>query len=118
MRQLVPSEHAPAILALFRLRAAKRSWSECCKLLEDAGVPNAKGKAEWLHSSVQAIIRNPVYRGWAHLLSKGKQDGDIVNETAHQPIVTRSFGRQPSRRRASRDARQTGRFSPASSAAR
>jgi len=86
-RQLVPSEHAPAILPLFKLRAAKGSWSECCKLLEDAGVPNAKGKAEWLHSSVQAIIRNPVYRGWAHLLSKGKQDGDIVNETAHQPIV-------------------------------
>jgi hypothetical protein len=44
-RQLVPSEYAPAILALFKLRAAKGSWSECCKLLEDAGVPNAKGKA-------------------------------------------------------------------------
>ena len=86
-RQLVPSEQAPAILALFKLRAAKGSWSECCKLLEDAGVPNAKGQPEWIHSSVQAIIRNPVYKGWAHLRSKGKQDGDIVNEQAHQPIV-------------------------------
>ena len=86
-RQLVPSEEAPVILALFKLRAAKGSWSECCKLLEDAGVPNAKGQPEWIHSSVQAIIRNPVYKGWAHLCSKGKQDGDIINEQAHQPIV-------------------------------
>ena len=86
-RQLVPSEHAPAILALFKLRAAKGSWTECCKLVEDAGVPNAAGQPVWIHSSVQAIIRNPVYKGWAHLRSKGKQDGDIINETAHQPIV-------------------------------
>ncbi|MDQ2911308.1 MAG: recombinase family protein [Actinomycetota bacterium] len=86
-RQLVPSEYAPVILALFKLRAAKGSWSECCKLLEDAGVPNAKAQPEWIHSSTQAIIRNPVYMGWANLLSKGKQDGDIINETAHQPIV-------------------------------
>jgi DNA invertase Pin-like site-specific DNA recombinase len=86
-RQLVPSEHAPAILALFKLRAAKGSWSECCRLVEEAGVPNAKGRPQWIHSSVQAIIRNPVYKGWAYLRSKGKQDGDIINETAHQPIV-------------------------------
>ena len=86
-RQLVPSEHAPAIFALFKLRAEKGSWTECCKLLEEAGVRNAAGRPVWIHSSVQAMIRNPVYKGWAHLRSKGKQDGDIINEQAHQPIV-------------------------------
>ena len=86
-RQLVPSEHAPAILALFKLRAEKGSWTECCKLLEEAGVPNTAGRPVWDRLvTVQAMIRNPVYKGWAHS-SKGKQDGDIINEQAHQPIV-------------------------------
>jgi len=46
-----------------------------------------KGRPDWIPSSVQAIIWNPVYKGWACLLSKGKQDGDIINGTAHQLIV-------------------------------
>jgi len=85
-RQLVPNEHAATIRSLFRLRAAGGSWLECCKLLDAAGVPNAKGGV-WLHSSVQAIIRNPAYKGWAFLRSRGRQGEDIVNPEAHEPIV-------------------------------
>jgi Recombinase/Recombinase zinc beta ribbon domain len=85
-RQFVPDEHAETIRALFKLRAAGGSWLECCKLLDAASVPNTKGGA-WLHSSVQAIIRNPVYKGWACLFSRGRQDEDIINPEAHEPIV-------------------------------
>lgn len=86
-RQLVPNEYAEAIRALFNLRAAGGSWLECCELLEAAGVPNSKGEPVWLHSSVQAVIRNAVYKGWAFLRSRGRQSEDIVNPEAHEPIV-------------------------------
>jgi DNA invertase Pin-like site-specific DNA recombinase len=85
--QLVPNEWAPVIVQLFKLRAAGGSWTECCKLLEGCGVPNAKGEPFWIHSAVQRIIRNPVYKGTAYLRSQGKQAGDIINEEAHEPIV-------------------------------
>jgi DNA invertase Pin-like site-specific DNA recombinase len=85
--QLVPSEHAEHVRALFRLRAAGGSWSECAQLMESRRVPNRKGEPFWLLSAVQAIIRNPVYRGEASLRSKGAQAGDFVNPEAHEPIV-------------------------------
>lgn len=86
-RQLVPSEHAGAIRDLFKLRAAGGSWTECAKLLEERGVLNMKGEPFWNHSAVHTAIRNPVYKGRAFLLSRGKQDGDMINEQAHEPIV-------------------------------
>src|SRR6266852_2275389 len=85
--QLVPSEHAEHVRALFRLRAAGGSWNECAQLMESRRVPNRKGEPFWLLSAVQAIIRNPVYRGEAYLRSQGKQAGDFVNPDAHEPIV-------------------------------
>ena len=50
-------------------------------------MPNRKGEPFWLLSAVQAIIRNPAYRGEAYLRSQGKQAGDFVNPDAHEPIV-------------------------------
>jgi DNA invertase Pin-like site-specific DNA recombinase len=85
--QLVPSEQAEHVRALFKLRAAGGSWNECAKLMESRGVPNRKGEPFWLLSAVQAVIRNPVYRGEAYLRSKGKQTGDFVNLDAHEPLV-------------------------------
>jgi DNA invertase Pin-like site-specific DNA recombinase len=85
--QLVPSQQAEHIRALFRLRAAGGSWNECAQLLESRGLPNRNGEPFWLLSATQAIIRNPVYRGEAYLRSKGKQAGDFVNSEAHEPIV-------------------------------
>jgi hypothetical protein len=85
--QLVLGGQAEQVRALFRLRAAGGSWSECARLMESRGVPNRKGEPFWLLSAVQAIIRNPVYRGEAYLRSKGKQAGDFVNPEAHEPIV-------------------------------
>ena len=85
--QLVPSEQAEHIRALFTLRAAGGSWSECAQLMESRAAPNPKGEPFWLLSTTQAIIRNPVYRGEAYLRSKGKQAGDFVNPDAHEPIV-------------------------------
>src|SRR5713101_385440 len=41
--QLVPSEHAEHVRALFKLRAGGGSWNECAKLMESRGVPNRKG---------------------------------------------------------------------------
>src|SRR6266542_507918 len=85
--QLVPSEQAEHVRALFKLRAAGGSWSECAELMESRGLPNRKGEPFWLLSAVQAIIRNPVYRGEAYLRSQGNQAGDFVNPDAHEPIV-------------------------------
>ena len=85
--QLVPSEQAEHVRALFALRGAGGSWSECAQLMESRRVPNRKGEPFWLLSAVQAIIRNPVYRGEAYLRSQGKQAGDFVNPDAHEPIV-------------------------------
>ncbi|HLG10106.1 MAG TPA: recombinase family protein [Gaiellaceae bacterium] len=85
--QLVPSAQAEHVRALFTLRAAGGSWSECARLMESRGVPNRKGEPFWLLSAVQAIIRNPAYRGEAYLRSQGKQAGDLVNPDAHEPLV-------------------------------
>jgi DNA invertase Pin-like site-specific DNA recombinase len=85
--QLLPGEHAEHVRALFTLRAAGGSWSECAQLMESRGVPNRKGEPFWLLSAVQAIIRNPVYRGEAYLRSQGKQAGDFLNPDAHEPII-------------------------------
>src|SRR5713101_8433409 len=41
--QLVPSEQAEQVRALFKLRAGGGSWNECAKLMESRGVPNRKG---------------------------------------------------------------------------
>lgn len=92
--QLVPSEHAEHIRALFKLRAAGGSWNECAQLMESRGVPNRKGEPFWLISATQAIIRNPAYRGEAYLRSKGKQAGDFVNPDAHEPVVDAVLWRQ------------------------
>ena len=83
--QLVPNRYADAIRALFKLRASGGSWSECCKLFDER-IPREDG-CEWLSSTVQTIIRNPVYKGEASLRSKGRQDCDIVKLDAHEPIV-------------------------------
>jgi DNA invertase Pin-like site-specific DNA recombinase len=92
--QLVPSEQAGHVRALFRLRAGGGSWRECAELMEARRVPNRNGEPFWLLSAVQAIIRNPVYRGEAYLRSHGKQAGDLVNPDAHEPIVDAILWRQ------------------------
>ena len=90
-RQLVPDERwADVVRGLYRLRKAQRPWPECVRYLDGSGAPNAKGVSgpgAWSSASVYGIITNPVYKGWASLMSKGKQDGHIINEMAHEPLV-------------------------------
>jgi Recombinase/Resolvase, N terminal domain/Recombinase zinc beta ribbon domain len=71
---------APVIVKLFKLRAAGGSWTECARLLEEAGVPNRKGEPFWTHRAVQRIIANEAYNGLAY-------HGKFRNPEAHEAIT-------------------------------
>lgn len=85
-RKLVPNEHSGAVKRVFELRRDGASWSECCRLLEDAGVPKPRHPNDeersphWTHSAVMKMVANPAYKGWA-------RHGKHVNESAHPVIV-------------------------------
>jgi DNA invertase Pin-like site-specific DNA recombinase len=70
----VEPETAPAVTALFKLRAQKgTTWSDCVRLLKEAGIDrNING--------VRKIVQNRVYLGEA-------RSGDIVNPGAHEALV-------------------------------
>jgi Recombinase len=76
------AELAAAAKRVFDLRAQRPrpSWSECCRVLEEAGVLNRRGEPYWTHGAVAKIVRNPAYLGQARL-------GQFVKEGAHEPLV-------------------------------
>jgi DNA invertase Pin-like site-specific DNA recombinase len=82
--RLVPDEPAASIIAeAFRKRALGTSWTGLAELLEASKVFPASGNKHWSKSAVRKLIQNPVYLGQA-------RSGEIVNDHAHEPIVTRA----------------------------
>lgn len=82
--RLVPEEPAAsAVREVFRRRALGASWSELAQLLEKRGVRSSSGKPYWSKVGVAGLVKNPVYLGQA-------RSGNIVNEGAHEPLVTRA----------------------------
>ena len=88
---LEPSEHAPAIVHAFELRAAGGSWGQVAAYLTDAGVPTAwdgrerAGKlidgSAWSLTAAAKLLANRVFVGEV-------RSGEFVNEEAHPPLVS------------------------------
>jgi site-specific DNA recombinase len=73
---------ASAVAEVFRRRALGVSWTELARFLEERGVFPATGNPHWSSTGIAGLIRNPVYLGQA-------RSGKIVNNHAHEPLVTR-----------------------------
>jgi site-specific DNA recombinase len=73
---------ASAIREVFRRRALGASWEELAQFLEAEEVFPTSGNKHWSRAGVQRLVKNPAYLGQA-------RSGTIVNELAHEPLVTR-----------------------------
>jgi DNA invertase Pin-like site-specific DNA recombinase len=91
-RRLVPvRKEADALRRAFAMRAQGASWSEIAAFLDATGLEprqgwakrrEIQGKRRWIPNSVARLISNPVYLGHVRF-------GELVNEAAHEAIVTR-----------------------------
>jgi site-specific DNA recombinase len=82
--RLLRDEPAAGFVAeAFRKRATGASWAELARFLEANEVYPPTGNKHWSKAGVSALIKNPVYLGQA-------RSGKVVNENAHEPIVTRA----------------------------
>jgi site-specific DNA recombinase len=74
---------ATAVRELFRRRAVGASWTDLARYLEEQQVYPSTGNKHWSKFGVASLIKNPVYLGQA-------RSGKIVNDHAHEPLVTRA----------------------------
>jgi DNA invertase Pin-like site-specific DNA recombinase len=82
--RLMPEEPgASAVGEVFRRRALGASWTELARYLDEQGVQPSTGNPHWSKVGVSGLVKNPVYLGQA-------RSGSIVNENAHEPLVTRA----------------------------
>ena len=83
-RRLVREEPAASVVAeAFRKRAIGASYTELAEFFEERGVLPSSGNPHWSTRGVARVLQNPVYLGQA-------RSGSVVNESAHEPIVTRA----------------------------
>ncbi len=80
----INEDQRPVVERIFQLRAAGRGYSKIAKTLNDEGAPAPRpqqGRPKgWSHSTVRAILLNPLYRGE---LIQGKtktrnEDGEVA----------------------------------------
>src|SRR5581483_10288881 len=74
---------ASAVRELFRRRALGASWSELARYLEEQQIFPPTGNPHWSNAGVAGLVKNPVYLGQA-------RSGKIVNDHAHEPLVTQA----------------------------
>jgi site-specific DNA recombinase len=80
---LIDPRSAPVVAEVFRRRALGASWAELARYLEEQQVYPSTGNEHWSKFGVASLVKNPVYLGQA-------RGGQLVNERAHEPIVTRA----------------------------
>jgi hypothetical protein len=95
-------EHAATIARALQLRAKGGSWSECTRVLEEAGVPTARGAARWSTQAISVIARSPLYKGlWRCTCGCGgetlRAELAIISPSVWDAIRAR-FQRQPGRK--------------------
>jgi site-specific DNA recombinase len=80
-RRLLPDpEKAHIVEVLFEKRAKGYSWAQLTTWLQEThGIYRPR-------PSIQRIIHNPAYIGWARQVGK---DRNFINEKAHEPLVSR-----------------------------
>jgi site-specific DNA recombinase len=74
---------ASAVAEVFRRRAVGASYTELAAFLDEQQVPPSGGARYWSITGVMNLLKNPVYLGQA-------RSGAIVNDEAHEPLVTRA----------------------------
>lgn len=99
-RRLVPDpDEAPWVTAMLERRRDGWTWERLADWLNDVGAPTRDGGG-WAVSSVRQIVQSRVYLGEI-------RSGEIVNEAAHEPLVSlelwqraNSVNKTPQRREA------------------
>jgi hypothetical protein len=82
--RLLPDEPAASAVAeVFRRRTVGGSYTELAAFLDEQQVPPSGGGRYWSIAGVASLLKNPVYLGQA-------RSGAIVNDEAHEPIITRA----------------------------
>jgi DNA invertase Pin-like site-specific DNA recombinase len=82
--RLVRAEPAASVIAeVFRRRAVGASISDLARFLEAEGIGPPTGNPHWSKQGVAGLLQNPVYLGQA-------RSGKLVNEAAHEALVTRA----------------------------
>jgi DNA invertase Pin-like site-specific DNA recombinase len=74
---------AAAVAEIFRRRALGASYTELAAYLEEQQALPSTGNQHWSLTGVMNLLKNPVYLGQA-------RSGSIVNNDAHEPIVTQA----------------------------
>lgn len=74
---------ASVVVECFRRRATGSSWVDLARFLEEKKVSPPAGNPRWSKVGVSGLLKNPVYLGQA-------RSGSIVNENAHEALVTRA----------------------------
>jgi DNA invertase Pin-like site-specific DNA recombinase len=82
-RLLSDEPAASAVAEVFRRRAVGASYTELAAFLDEHQVPPSGGGRYWSITGVTNLLKNPVYLGQA-------RSGAIVNDEAHEPIITRA----------------------------
>ena len=74
---------AAAVAEIFRRRALGVSYTDLAAYLEEQDVLPVTGNKHWSLTGVMSLLKNPVYLGQA-------RSGSIVNNEAHEPIVSQA----------------------------
>ncbi|WP_099364504.1 recombinase family protein [Fredinandcohnia onubensis] len=88
-KQLEPNENAEVVSFIFYLSSWGKSLQRIASILNEAEIPSPKGGI-WRSSTVENILKNPVYTGkliWE--VHKRKDDGrkQFTFEKSHPPII-------------------------------
>jgi recombinase/recombinase-like zinc beta ribbon protein len=82
--RLLRDEPAASVVAeVFRRRALGASYTDLAAYLDEQGVAPSGGGASWSVTGVRNLLKNAVYLGQA-------RSGAVVNDQAHEPLVTRA----------------------------
>lgn len=82
--RLVRDERAAVVVAeAFRRRALGASWADLARFFEASELFPPTGNRNWSKVGVSNLLKNPAYLGQA-------RSGTVVNDEAHEPIVTRA----------------------------
>lgn len=86
-KQLVPNKDEEIVLFIFYLASWGHSVQKVADILNEAEIPSPS-KKKWQASTIDNMLKNPVYLGHLDWNIKGEQ---IFEERTHEPIVPSSL---------------------------
>ncbi|MEK5379211.1 recombinase family protein [Niallia sp. FSL W8-0635] len=91
-KKLVPDENAPVVFFIYYLASWGHSIQKITNVLNEAGIPSPT-KKQWRTSSIENILKNPVYMGhlsWTFRRKHISQNKHLI-EHSHNAIVPGIF---------------------------